>query len=129
MAGRSRPTRAILGLLMLAGTIGSPVAADETGPTRVRLTTDRLDLVFALDGASPVAWRACHPSCAQASGPSGTAVRFTGADDPSPARLSLRGPGPAVDLQRLPFTAAVTEDARARRVTFQSDLPGRRVTS
>jgi len=127
MLGRSLPTRSILGLLMLAGTIGSPVAAEETDAPRVRLTTDQLDLVFALDGASPVAWRACHPSCAQASGPSGTAVRFTGAGDPSPARLSLRGPGPAVDLERLPFTAAVTEDARARRVTFQSDLPGRRV--
>ena len=40
---------------------------------------------------------------------------------------TLRGPGPAVDLQRLRFTAVVTEEARARRVTFQSDLPGDRV--
>ena len=124
MAGRYRP---LVGLLLLAGVIASPVAADETGPTRVRLTTDQLDLVFALEGASPVAWRACHPSCALADGPSGTSVRFTGADDPPQARLSLRGPGPAVDLQRLRFTAAVTEDARARRVTFQSDLSGGRI--
>jgi YidC/Oxa1 family membrane protein insertase len=124
MAGRYRP---LVGLLLFAGAIASPVAADETGPTRVRLTTDQLDLVFALDGASPVAWRACHPSCALADGPSGTSVRFTGADDPPQARLSLRGPGPAVDLQRLRFTAAVTEDARARRVTFQSDLSGGRI--
>ena len=124
MAGRYRP---LVGLLLLAGVIASPVAADETGPTRVRLTTDQLDLVFDLDGASPVAWRACHPSCALADGPSGTSVRFTGADDPPQARLSLRGPGPAVDLQRLRFTAAVTEDARARRVTFQSDLSGGRI--
>jgi YidC/Oxa1 family membrane protein insertase len=127
MAGRKRQTRPLLALLLLAGAIASPVAADETGPPRVRLTTDQLDLVFALDGASPVAWRACHPSCALADGGSGTSVRFTGADDPPQARLSLRGPGPAVDLQRLRFTAVVTEDARARHVTFQSDLPGGRV--
>ena len=124
---RIRPTRPLLGLLLLAGAIASPVAADETDTTRVRLTTDRLDLVFALDGANPVSWRACHPSCAQADGASGTSVRFAGADGPPQARLSLRGPGPAVDLQRLRFTAAITEDARARRITFQSDLLGDRV--
>jgi YidC/Oxa1 family membrane protein insertase len=127
MAGRNRPTGPFLGLLLLAGAIASPVAAGETSTARVHLTTDQLDLVFDLDGASPVAWRACHPSCAQADGASGATVRFTGADDPPQARLSLRGPGPAVDLQRLRFTAVVTEDARARRVTFQSDLPGARV--
>ncbi len=127
MAGRNRPTGPFLGLLLLAGAIASPVAAGETSTARVRLTTDQLDLVFDLDGASPVAWRACHPSCAQADGASGATVRFTGADDPPQARLSLRGPGPAVDLQRLRFTAVVTEEARARRVTFQSDLPGARV--
>jgi len=127
MAGRRRPTGPFLGLLLLAGTIASPVAADETGPTRVRLTTDQLDLVFTLEGATPVAWRACYPACAQADGASGATVRFTGADDPPQARLVLRGPGPAVDLQRLRFTAVVTEDARARRVTFQSDVPGARV--
>jgi hypothetical protein len=126
-AGRNRPTRPLVGLLLLVSAIASPVAADETGTTRVRLTTDRLDLLFALDGASPVAWRACHPSCALVEGASGSSVRFTGADDPPQARLSLRGPGPAPDLQRLRFTAAVTEDARARRVTFQSDLPGGRI--
>jgi YidC/Oxa1 family membrane protein insertase len=127
MAGRSHPTRPLVGLLLLAGAIAGPVAADETGPTRVRLTTDRLDLVFNLDGASPVAWRACHPSCALADRASGTSVRFTGVDDPPQARLSLRGPGPPVDLQRLRFTAAVTEDARARRVTLESDLPAGRI--
>ena len=123
MAGRNP----LLGLLLLTGTIASPVAADETSTAPVRLTTDQLDLVFALDGASPVVWRACHPSCAPADGASGTSVRFTGAGDPPQARLGLRGPGPAVDLQRLRFTAVVTEEARARRVTFQSDLPGARV--
>jgi YidC/Oxa1 family membrane protein insertase len=127
MAGRNRSARPLFGLLLLAGAVASPVAADETSTARVRVTTDQLDLVFALDGASPVAWRACHPSCAQADGASGTSVRFTGADDPPQARLGLRGPGPAVDLQGLRFAAAVTEDARARRVTFHSDLPGGRL--
>jgi len=123
MAGRNP----LLGLLLLAGVLAGPVAADETGPPPIRVATDRLDLVFALDGASPVGWRACHPSCARADGGSGTSVRFTGAEDPPQARLRLRGPDAAVDLQGLRFTAAVTEDARARRVTFQSDLPGHRV--
>jgi YidC/Oxa1 family membrane protein insertase len=127
MAGRHRPTGPFLGLLLLAGTIASPVAADETSTARVRLTTDQLDLVFTLDGASPVVWLACHPSCAEADGTSGTTVRFIGPGDPPQARLGLRGPGPAVDLQRLRFTAVVTEEASARRVTFQSDLPGDRV--
>jgi YidC/Oxa1 family membrane protein insertase len=127
MAGRNRPTGALVGLLLLASAIAGPVAAEEASPGRVRLTTDRLDLVFALEGAGPVAWRACHPSCARADGASGTSVRFTGADDPPPARLTLRGPGPAVDLQRLRFTAAVTEEVRAWHVTFQSDLSGGRI--
>jgi YidC/Oxa1 family membrane protein insertase len=88
------------------------------------VTTRRLDLVFSLDGASPVAWRACHPSCAQADVGQGTSVRFTGRDDPPQARLYLRGPGPPVDLERLSFTADLTEGARARMVTLSADLPG-----
>ena len=120
MAGRTL----LVGLLLLAGAVAGPVAADEASADRVRVTTDRLELVFALDGAGPVAWRACHPSCTQADAGSGTAVRFTGADDPPQARLGLRGPGPVVDLQGLRFAAAGTEEARARRVTFHADLPG-----
>ena len=57
MAGRNRPTGSLVGLLLLAGAIASPVAAEETSPSRVRLTTGQLDLVFALEGAGPVAWR------------------------------------------------------------------------
>lgn len=74
-----------------------------------------------------MAWRACHPSCAQADAASGTSVRFTGAGDPPQARLVLRGPGPSpgssIDLQRLRFSAVVTEEARARIVTFEANLP------
>ena len=113
MAGRTL----LVGLLLLAGAVAGPAAADEASADRVRVTTDRLELVFALDGAGPVAWRACHPSCTQADAGSGTAVRFTGADDPPQARLGLRGPGPAVDPQGLRVAAAGTEDARARRGT------------
>ena len=101
-----------------------PVPADEMGGNRVRVTTSRLDLLFSLDGASPVAWRACHPSCAQADVGQGTSVRFTGRDDPPQARLYLRGPGPPADLEGLRFTADLTEGAGARVVTFRSDLPG-----
>jgi len=101
-----------------------PVSAEETVGNRLRVTTSRLDLVFSLDGASPVAWRACHPSCAQADVGQGTSVRFTGRDDPPQARLYLRGLGPPVDLQVLRFTADLAEGAGARIVTFRSDLPG-----
>jgi hypothetical protein len=54
-----------------------PVWADETAGNEVRVSTSRLDLVFSLDEARPVAWRACHPSCAQADRGRGTWVRFT----------------------------------------------------
>src|SRR5258705_342650 len=90
MAGRTL----LVGLLLLAGAVAGAVAADEASADRVRVTTDRLELVFALDGAGPVAWRACHPSCTQADAGSGTAVRFTGADDPPQAPLRLPRPRP-----------------------------------
>jgi YidC/Oxa1 family membrane protein insertase len=113
----------LLGLLVFVGLIVPPVAAEEAGRNRVHVATKRLDLLFSLDGASPVSWRACHPSCAQADTAGGTSVHFTGDDDPPQARLILRGPGPAVDLRDLRFTADLTEDAHARTVTFRSDLP------
>ena len=116
--------RPLLGLLLLVCASVLPVSADELGGNQVRVTTSRLDLVFSLDGASPVAWRACHPSCAQADAGQGTSLRFTGGDDPPQARLYLRGPGPPVDLQDLRFTADLIEGATARTVTLSADLPG-----
>ena len=100
-----------------------PASAEVADRDRVRLTTDRLDLVFSLEGASPIGWRACHPSCALADRASGTSVRFTGPDDRPQPRLVLRDPAAPLDLGRLRFSAAITEDARARIVTFQADLP------
>ena len=80
---------------------------------RVRVTTDRLDLVFALDGASPVAWRACHPSCAQADGASGTSVRLhrrrrsaAGAAGPSRPGSGRGSPAPALHAPTSPRTRA-----------------------
>jgi YidC/Oxa1 family membrane protein insertase len=118
-----RLTLPLLGLLVFLGPIVRPVSAEEAGDDRVHIATKRLDLVFSLDGASPVSWRACHPSCARTEEAAGASVCFTGDDDPPPARLYLRGPGPAVDFQGLRFRASLTEDARVRTVTFQSDLP------
>ena len=115
--------RPLLGLLLLACASALPVSADESGGDRIRITTTRLDLVFSLEGASPVLWRACHPSCAPANAVSATSVTVTGSEDGTQARLSLRGPGPPVDLPRLRFTAGLAEDAQARIVTFRSDLP------
>jgi len=115
--------RPLLGLLLLVCASALPVSADEAGGDPIHITTTRLDLVSSLDGASPMEWRACYPSCALADAASGTSVGFTGYDDPPQARLVLRSSGAPVDLLRLRFTAAVTEDARARIVTFKADLP------
>lgn len=95
-----------------------PAAAEEVKVTGdgVRVTTAHLDLLFSLDGANPTVWGA-------AATPPPTAVRFTGEEDPPQARLHLHGAGPSPDLQSLRFTAEMTEDSRARIVTFQSDLP------
>lgn len=117
------PARPVLGLLLLVCATAAPVSADEVDGDLVRITTGTLDLVFSLVGASPVAWRACYPSCSPAGVAPGPSVRFTNPDDPPQAGLTLRSGDPPVDLQRLRFTADLAEDARARIVTFQSELP------
>jgi len=98
-------------------------SAEDVVADRVRIATDRLDLVLSLDGARPTLWRACHPSCALADAGSGTSAQFTSRDDPPQSALTFRGLLAPLDLRRLRFTAVVTEDPRARIVTFQSDLP------
>ncbi|MGH7354877.1 MAG: YidC/Oxa1 family membrane protein insertase [Candidatus Rokuibacteriota bacterium] len=90
----------------------SPVAADAA----VRVTTSRLDLVIADDGAEPVVWRARTDR---------TSISFAGDGDPPPVRLSLHGPGRPFDLARLRFALVdLTESARARTATFEADAPG-----
>ena len=101
-------TRLLLGLLLGLCTSAIPASAEEAISNRVRITTDRLDLVFSVEGAVPVMWRACHPSCAPADAGGGTSVRFTSPGDPPQPRLILQGPAALVDLQRLRFTAALT---------------------
>ena len=77
------------------------------------MATERLDLVVSLEGASPIMWRARADRAS---------VSFSSEGEPQ-ARLVLHGAGPPVDLQRLRFTAALTQNARARSVTLQADLP------
>ena len=101
----------------------TPASADEVPGGSVRVTTERLDLTITLDGATPVVWRACHPSCARVDAGSGTSVRFVGEGDPPVIRLLLRDSEPPVDLQRLRFAAELGVDERARIATFQGDLP------
>jgi len=114
----------VIGLVWLAALAGasSPVFAEALDADRLRLTTERLDLVFALEGANPISWRACHPSCAAGNGRA-VSISFAGAQDPPQARLRLPGAGTAIDLDHLRFTAETSENAKARVVTFQADLP------
>ncbi len=84
---------------------------------------NRLDLAIALDGATPVEWRACHPSCEKVDAGVGTSVRLVGDGYPAAIRLIVRDLDPPVDLQRLRFSVDLTEDERARIATFQADLP------
>jgi len=101
----------------------TPVVADQLQAGAVRVTTEQLELTFAVDGAVPVTWRACYPSCARADAGDGKSVRFVGEGEPPVILLRVRDAEPPVDLQRLRFTVALGEDERARIATFQSDLP------
>lgn len=112
---------------MLAGVLlaAAPVpriAADEAGG-RVRVAARRLEIVLALDGARPVTWRACRPSCLAADAESGTSMRFTGESDAPQPRLVLHGPGGPIDLDHLRFTVDRAGDGPAPRVTLRADLP------
>jgi YidC/Oxa1 family membrane protein insertase len=110
-----RPLLALALLLCAPAFRASAAEVTVTGES-VRVTTAQLDLVFSLEGANPVVWGA-------AATPPPTSLRFTAEGDPPQARLQLHGRGPSPDLEGLRFTAEVTEDARARIVTFRSDLP------
>ena len=84
---------------------------------------DRLNLVIALEGATPVEWRACHPSCTKADAGAGTVRAARRRRRSAAIRLIVRDLEPPVDLQRLRFSVDRTEDERARIATFQADLP------
>ena len=77
-AARGAAAVPLLGLLgLLAGAPGPGVAAEPAGE-RVRVVTERLEVVLALDGGRPVIWRACRPSCLRADADAGTSIHFTG---------------------------------------------------
>jgi len=118
---RRRPLGVALLCVMCAA--APPVFADEGRGGSVRVAGDGLELVVALDGATPVEWRACHPSCAGADRGSGTDMRVVAADDPAAIRLIIRDLEPPVDLQRLRFSAELGEDERSRIATLAADLP------
>ena len=115
-----------LGAMLAAPAFAS---AGQTPGATVRVAGDRLELAIALDGATPVEWRACHPSCASADAGAGTSVRLVAVGDPTPIRLVVSDLDPPVDLEGLRFSSSLTEDERARIATFQGDLsvPGVRL--
>jgi len=114
----------VIAALLLAAALAAPARPAAAGTAdEVRVATERLELTLALDGARPVLWRACRPSCLRADAGDGTAVRFVIPGDGSTVRLVLDGrPGPSL-LDRLRFVAEPTEDARTRGVTLRADLP------
>ena len=120
-------TAAHLGALLfcLCALVATParVLAAESQGGAVRVTTEQLELTLAVEGAVPVAWRACHPSCARADAGDGKSLHFVGEREPPVIRLRVRDADPSVDLQRLRFAAVLSEDERSRIATFQSDLP------
>ena len=105
---RARPLGVALLWAMCAA--ASPVAADEVRGGRVRLAGNRAELVIALDGGTPVDWRACHPSCARADAGSGSALRFVTDGDPSPIRLIIRDLEPPIDPTALRYSAELSEN-------------------
>jgi YidC/Oxa1 family membrane protein insertase len=111
----------LAGVLLAAAPI-SGIAADDAGG-RVRVAALRLEIVLALDGARPVMWRACRPSCLRADAESGTSMRFTGEGDAPQPRLVLHGPRGPIDLDRLRFTVDRAGGGPAPRVTLRADLP------
>ena len=108
----------------LLGAMGAAVSSASGGAPggTVRIAGDRLDLVVALEGAVPVEWRVCHPSCAEADAGSAKAVGFGDTDRP-PIRLIIRDLEPPIDLLRLRFAAELADSERAHSATFQADLP------
>ena len=114
------PLLLVIGLL--AGAPGPGASADEAGG-RVRVATERLEVVLALDGARPVTWRSCRPSCLRADAASGTSIRFTGDGDTPQPRLILHRPGGPIDLGQLRFTADPTGEGPVSRVTLRTALP------
>lgn len=110
--------------LLLAAVLAAPARPAAAGSgDEVRVVTERLELTVALDGARPLVWRACRPSCLQADRGDGTAVRLIAPGDGSEVRLALDGPSGPLVLDRLRFAAEPTEDARTRGVTLRADLP------
>ena len=103
------------------GATASSAAGGAPGDT-VRIAGNRVNLTVALEGAAPVEWRVCHPSCTGVDAGTAKAVRFGDADHP-PIRLIIRDLEPPIDLQRLRFAAEFAESDRARIATFQADLP------
>jgi YidC/Oxa1 family membrane protein insertase len=113
----------LLAVVLLAAVPARPSAADETEGGRVRVATERLEIVLALEGARPVTWRACRPSCLRADAGSGTSAGFTAEGGPPEPRLVLHGPAGPIDLGRLRFTADLGEASRSDRVTLRAELP------
>src|SRR5260370_33316508 len=110
-------------VLLLAGAPAPGVSADGTGE-RVRVATERLEIVLALDGGRPVTWRACRPSCLRADAASGTSIRFTGGGDGPQPRLILHGPAAPSDLGRLRFTPDLGQEGPVPPAPPRADRPG-----
>lgn len=123
MAGPRGWSPVLLALAVLAAGPAAPAAADEDAG-RVRLATERLEVVLALDGGRPVSWRACRPTCRAADAGSGVSLPFAAPGDEAPIpRFVLHGPQGPIDPGRLRFAPDPAGAGPARQATLRAGLP------
>lgn len=124
---RARYVRAAVCAAATLLLIAAPAAAASEGvarqdPDRLELRTDRLQVVFSIGRAVPIAWRACHPAC---DAPRATSVDFVGEAGPPSLRLFVQGGDALPELDRLRFAVEATSGAPPRSATFVAELPSR----
>jgi YidC/Oxa1 family membrane protein insertase len=111
---------------LLVGVAAPAIAAtDGSAPSgrseRLELRTDRLQVVFSIGQAVPIAWRACHPACDV---PRATSVAFGSGAGAPPARFLILGGETSPELEQLRFALEASASEPVPRATFAAEAPG-----
>ena len=133
---RARCARAVVhatASLLLVGA-GAPAAATTASAPpgsappgsadRLELRTDRLQVVFSISQAAPIAWRACHRSCDVARA---TSMDFVDGAEPPPVRLFIGGGARLPELEQSRFAVEAASGDPTRSVTFAAEVPSRAI--